>query len=74
MDSRGSNPQFWLDQVFLVKAVEKAGVVRRNSTWVSKEIDRVLFVGEVRRRGFHLLEIGDQLIVICHSDPVRMHF
>lgn len=74
MEQRISTPQFWIDQVFSAKAVANAGVIRRNRTSVANEIGRDLFVDEVRRRGFHLLETRDQLIVICHSGRVQMHF
>ena len=61
----------WIDQVFSAKAVERGAVIRRAVPWVEKEIGRVPFVREVRRRGYTLLEAGTQFIVICNQDPVR---
>jgi hypothetical protein len=28
----------------------------------------------VRARGFHLIEAGSQLVVICHSGPINLRF
>jgi hypothetical protein len=67
-------PDLWLGQIFAAKAVASGGVIRRNRRWVEDEIGRDRFVAEVQRRGFHLLETGDQLIVVCHCGPIRMHF
>lgn len=76
MDSiiRHTAPEFWIEQIFSAKAAAKGGVIRRNRHWVDAEIGRERFFAEVRARGFHLLETADQLIVVCHSGTVRMHF
>lgn len=69
-----SDASFWLAQIFAAKAVAAGGVIRRNRHWVDREIGFERFEREVRQRGFHLLETADQLIVVCHSGPVRMLF
>lgn len=71
---RQPNPHFWLNQIFSAKSVLSGGVVRRSRKWVEEEIGFELFEQSVRARGFHLLEAGDQLVVICHSGPVFMRF
>jgi len=63
---------FWLDQVFSAQAVQKGGVIRRATQWIDREIGRDRFVAEVRARGFHLLETGGQMVVICHRGPIRV--
>ncbi len=65
---------FWLDQVFSAQAVARGGVIRRSVHWVEREIGRERFAREVQSRGFHLLETGDQWIVVCHAGPIRMIF
>ena len=62
----------WLDQVFRAQAVVKGGIVRRAVADVERELGRDIFVAEVRRRGFHLVECGGQFIVICSADPMRV--
>ncbi len=71
---RTTNPELWLEQVFSAKAVLSGGVVRRNRNWVEAEIGLDRFESAVRSRGFHLIEAGTQLVVICHSGPVRLRF
>jgi hypothetical protein len=71
---RNHAPDLWIAQIFAAKAAGTGGVIRRNRKWVEDEVGRDRFVAEVQRRGFHLLETGDQLIVVCHQGPIRMHF
>lgn len=62
----------WLVHVLSAKAVATGGVVRRSIRDVEREVGRALFVQEVRRRGFHLVECGGQFIVICNQGQVRI--
>jgi len=71
---RYTNPDAWLEQIFSAKAASTNGVVRRNRTWVATEIGLARFEAEVRARGFHLIEAGQQLVVICHAGPIYMKF
>jgi hypothetical protein len=62
----------WLDLVFSAKAVEKGGVVRRSVASVESEIGRAFFIAEVQRRGFHCVECGGQMIVICNRGQMQV--
>lgn len=62
----------WIARIFAAQAVRKGGVVRRSSAWVDREIGWARFVAEVKARGFHLVECGGQLIVICNSHGMRV--
>lgn len=64
--------QAWLDELFAAKAVAKGGIVRRAVHDVEREIGRSIFVSEVRRRGFHLIECGGQFIVICNPGQLQI--
>ncbi|WP_246020426.1 N-(5'-phosphoribosyl)anthranilate isomerase [Aliigemmobacter aestuarii] len=66
-------PDRWIALIFAAKSAN-GGVIRRNRFWVEKEVGLERFELEVRRRGFHMLEAGNQLIVICHNGPVRFLF
>jgi hypothetical protein len=74
MEQRVSAADQWIAEIFAAKAVANGGVIRRNRAWVENEIGRDRFMDEVRTRGFHLLETGHQLIVVCHKGAIRMHF
>lgn len=56
--------------IFEAKSARSGGVVRRKVAWVERNI----FVAEVRRRGFHLIEAGNQFIVVCNQGPLRVLF
>jgi len=62
----------WLEEVFSAKSVQRGGVVRRAVRDVEREIGRNRFIHEVRRRGFHLIECGEQFIVICNPGQIRL--
>ena len=62
----------WVAQLFSAKAVTTNGVVRRKTRDVERKIGHHRLEMEVRRRGFRLIEAGDQLIVICTRDPIRV--
>lgn len=68
------NPDYWLAEVFSAKSVASGGVVRRARRWVEAEIGLDKFESAVRARGFHLIEAGSQLVVICHAGPVYLRF
>lgn len=71
---RNTNPEMWLDHVFSAKSAASGGVVRRSKYWVETEIGLERFERSVRARGFHLIEAGSQLVVICHSGPIAVRF
>ena len=74
MPLRPHDPQIWIDQLFSAKDAQTGGVVRRNKTWVDREIGRARFEQEVRARGFHLIETTRQLVVICNQGHIRLVF
>lgn len=66
------HPDAWIAQIFAAKAAGTGGVIRRAKPWVEREIGLDRFVTEVRKRNFHLVECGSQLIVICHQGGMRL--
>ncbi|AWB48819.1 N-(5'-phosphoribosyl)anthranilate isomerase [Gemmobacter aquarius] len=62
----------WTEQVFGAKIVAKGGVIRRAIRDVDREIGRMAFELEVRRRGYHLIESDTQYIVICNTGHIRL--
>ena len=71
---RRADPEGWIDEIFSAKAVARGGVIRRDLRWIDREVGRERFMAEVRTRGFHLIESGDQWVVICHSRFFRVVF
>lgn len=62
----------WIDQIFEAKIATTQGVVRRKKSTVQKYASIKELTDEVRRRGFHLVETGDQYIVVCNSGNIRI--
>lgn len=62
----------WLRNVFSAKSVGRGGVIHRAARDVDRYAGRAAFLDEVRRRGFTLVENGDQFVVFCNRDPVRL--
>ncbi len=65
-------PEKWMRTVFSAKAVGRGGVIHRAVRDVEHYAGRDLFLHEVRKRGFTLVENGDQFVVFCNRDPVRL--
>ncbi len=66
-----ANPN-WLTAVFDAKVCQKGGILRRAVADVTREVGRDAFVSEVRRRGWHLIQTGDQYAVFCHAGDLRI--
>lgn len=56
-----------MEQVFRAGQADMGGVVRRNVADVERYVGITRFVDECRRRRFHVIETGDQLVVLCHE-------
>ena len=69
---RRIDPDRWIDNIFAAKAARSGGVVRRSAKWVEREIGRKGFELVVRKRGFHMIECGGQLVVICNAGGLKV--
>lgn len=63
----------WLFSIFEAQAVRKGGVVRRSKYDVAEYSSYGALLAEVKRRQFHLIEVGDQYIIICNPGHLRVH-
>lgn len=62
----------WVDALFSAQAAQRGGIVRRSVASIEREVGREAFEAEVRRRRFHLIEIGGQFIVLCNTGDMRL--
>jgi hypothetical protein len=67
-----ANTESWINLVFKADAAGKGGVVRRNVTWVEREVGRHRLIIEVKRRGYHMVESGGQFVIFCNSGAVKV--
>ena len=62
----------WVDQMFQAQAAS-GGVVRRARADVDKLASLQEVIAEARARGFHVVETGDQVVVLCHPGQMVIH-
>jgi hypothetical protein len=62
----------WTESLFNAKSARQGGVVRRAVRDVEREVGRAAFELEVRRRGFHLIEVAGQFVVICQPGRINL--
>ena len=56
----------WIEQIFEAHAVLNGGVVRRSVSDVEHYASRAALLAAVRQRAFHLIETGDQFVIVCN--------
>jgi hypothetical protein len=63
----------WIRKMFASKIVAKKGLVRRKKSHIDKcnVFDDLL--NEVKKKRFHLIETGDQYIIICNAGRFKVH-
>lgn len=66
--------QDWLAQVFRIRSAQCGGVVRRTITDVHREIGRDAPELEALGRGWHLLQSGEDYILVCTRHPFLVIF
>ena len=62
----------WINQIFKAGQVSKGNLVRRQKKDVRRFASMAELETEVERRGFHMIETGDQVVVICNSGTFRL--
>ncbi len=60
-------------RTWLAQAVSKHNVIRRKKKSVDQFASYKLLLEYCRLRGFHLVETGEQYIVICNDAFFRLH-
>ena len=63
----------WIEQIFEADAASNGGVVRRAIADVEHYASRQMLLDAVRRRNFHLIETGDQFVIICNAGVIQLH-
>ena len=62
----------WVDQIFQASAAN-GGVVRRARADVDKYASLAEVITEAKAKGFHVIETGDQVVVLCHAGHLVIH-
>lgn len=63
----------WLAQWFAAQSARNGGIVRRSIHDVRRlsSLDEV--VREAKKRGWHVIETGDQYVLLCHTGSIQIH-
>ncbi|WP_159042098.1 hypothetical protein VM636_15155 [Streptomyces sp. SCSIO 75703] len=63
----------WVDQIFRAAQASQGGVVRRSIYDVERfgALEEIIKIA--RERHFHVLETGDQVVILCNEGELRIH-
>lgn len=62
----------WVEQLFKAQAAQNGGVIRRKRKSVEQFASVAELEAAVKKRNFHLVEVGDQLIVLCNKGQLKV--
>lgn len=65
------SPDVWLFDLFACKAVQQAGVIRRKARDIERFAGMDRFMREIHRRGYQVVQNGDQIVIFCNRAPIR---
>ena len=63
----------WLTQMFDPTRIAKDGLVRRSIDDVNKYASFQVLKEMTLEHGFHLIETGDQYVVLCNNGSIIIH-
>lgn len=58
--------------MFESQLARRGGVIRRKIANIEKYASIRLLIDEVKRRGFHIIVVGDDLLIICNSGNCKL--
>ena len=64
-------PDTWLLHLFSSQAAREGGVIRRKIRDVDRVVGREVFLAEMRRRGYKVLENAGQYVIFYNREPIR---
>lgn len=70
---RKQSSQAWINQIFDAKITQKYGLARRNKSDVEKYASSESLKTSVKARGWHLIETGDQYVILCNPGSIIIH-
>ena len=67
------NPYSYIREIFRADTVKRGGIVRRKIADVQRLASYRALLDEVKERKFHLIETGDQYVIICNPGNFKLH-
>lgn len=73
MNRRNSppSPEAWLSDLFISKAVQQGGVIRRKARDIERFVGMERFMAQIHRRSYQVLENSGQIVIFYKRAPVR---
>lgn len=62
----------WISQIFSSQSARGGGIVRRKMASVIEYASVEMLRAEVIRRGFHMVESGDQFVIFCNTGDLKI--
>lgn len=62
----------WLAQWFSAQEADRGGIIRRRRDYVEQYASMSSVVREAKKRGWHVVEVGDQIVVLCNEGDLRV--
>lgn len=62
-----------IEEIFSAKIAKRDGIVRRDKRDIDKLIGFDELLREVKKRDFHLIETGNQYLIICNPGVLQVH-
>jgi len=63
----------WLEQWFSADQANHGGIIRRDRDWVQKFSSIQEVRDEAQQRGWHMIETGNQIVLLCHQGELIIH-
>lgn len=63
----------WVEQIFAAASAQNGGIVRRKKADVAKYASLEQVIQAAKTRGFHVVETGGQVVVLCHQGALTIH-
>lgn len=65
------SPKAWLRHLFSSRAAVEGGVIRRKMRDIDRFVGRDVFLAEMRRRGFAVVENAGHFVIFCNREPIH---
>jgi len=69
---RAKTGMAWIKQIFKAQEVKRGSLIRRKKDWVHKQASYDLLERYCRKQHFHLLETGEQYVVLCNDGEIKV--
>lgn len=66
-------PSAWIEQLFQAAQVANGGVVRRSRDTVDEYASLEEVIAEAKKKKWHVIETGGQVLVLCHQGSLVIH-